>query len=429
MKHARIEKNHIIVSAGIVLLLLLGACAIPVSAADPTVMVTAYKVSPSVLAPNGYGTIQVTLTNTAGTAVMKESSGVSSAGEFQTTKSTDIPAQIDSVELIGGEIRVIDGNFQHFGAIGPGQSVDVTFSIQAPATEGLYFPEVWVEINGGKNVRYPVPVNVNADQYVMQSPTIVVYKQLPESVNPGESFPVNLTITNAGAIRASDIVLTTSTSSTSLGALGPNTISLSSLNGGEQQMVTLSFITDRNVPVGLAKIVLAIDYKLPDGTPEHQDEVIEVPIMGKSELGFVSVDTSPRKVVAGEPFDLTIRIENTGTGEAKQVAATIDLPMTGTRQSFIGKIKPGNDAPAVFMLDGGSSGTYEYTTSITYTDDLGTHTVVSPMSLRVTPQDYTGAIVMVIIIILAGGFIAYRYWYIPRKNGNGALPWVKKNSK
>ncbi len=111
--------------------------------------------------------------------------------------------------------------------------------------------------------------------------------------------------------------------------------------------------------------MLSIDYKLPDGTQKHQDEVIEVPIKGKSELGFVSVDTSPRRVSAGEPFDLTIRIENTGTGEAKQVAATIDLPMTGTRQSFIGKIKPGNDAPAVFMLDGGKSGTYEYNTSIT----------------------------------------------------------------
>jgi len=201
------------------------------------------------------------------------------------------------------------------------------------------------------------------------------------------------------------------------------------MNGGETQTVSLDFITDRYVPVGLAKIMLSIDYKLPDGTQKHQDEVIEVPIKGKSELGFVSVDTSPRRVVAGEPFDLTIRIENTGTGEAKQVAATVDLPMTGSKQSFIGKIKPGNDAPAVFMIDGGSGGTYEYNASITYTDDLGTHTVIHPMSLRVTPQDYTGTILLVIIIVLAGGFVAYRYWYIPRKNGNGALPWVKKNSK
>ncbi len=425
MRHSRTYMIPVIVSLG--LLLLLGACAIPVSAADPTVIVSDYTVTPSVLAPGGYGRIQVTLTNTAGTAVLKESSGLSTGGEFQTTKSTDIPAEIDSIELVGTGIKVIDGNFRQFGAIGPGQSINVTFSVQAPTTEGLYFPEVWVGINGGKNVRYPVPVNVNTGEYVMQSPTLVISKDLPEGVNPGDSFPVNLTISNAGAIRASDIILTTSTSSSSLGSKGPNTMSLESLNGGEAVAVTLEFMTDRFVPVGLQKVNLSIDYKLPDGSPKHQDEVIEIPIKGESELGFVSVDTSPRKVTAGQPFDLTIRIENTGSGEAKQVAATVDLPMTGTKQSFIGKIKPGNDAPAIFMLDGVRGGTYDYNVSITYTDDIGTHTVVRPMSLRVVPQDYTGTIIVGLLAVIAGGFVAYRYWYLPRKNGNGALPWVKKN--
>jgi len=428
MQCAQIQKFNLI-TTGILFLLVLGACCSHASAADPTVIITDYTVTPSVLAPGGYGTIQVTLTNTAGSASMKESSGVSASGEFQTTKSTDIPAVIESVQLIGGEIRVIDGSYQHFGAIGPGQSVDVTFSIQAPGTEGLYFPEVWVEINGGKNVRYPVPVNVNTDQYVMQSPTLVISKQLSESVNPGESFPVVLVISNAGAIRASDIVLTTSTSTTSLGAKGPNTLTIDPLNGGENRTVTLEFITDRFVAVGLQKIQLGIDYKLPDGTQRHQDETIEIPIKGKAELGFVSVDTTPRRVTAGTPFDLTIRIENTGTGEAKQVTATIDLPMTGNRQSFIGKIKPNNDAPALFMLDGGPGGTYEYKVTINYTDDLGTHTVTFPMSLRVTPADYTGTIIFIVIIAIVAGFLAYRYWYLPKKNGNGAFPWVKKNSK
>jgi hypothetical protein len=426
MKLARIA-TRLIPVAGLALLLLLGACAMPVSAEEPTVIVSHYTVTPSVLVPGGYGTIQVTLTNTAGTAVLKESSGISAAGEFQTTRSTDIPAEIESIELVGDKIKVIDGNFKRFGAIGPGQSVNVTFSIRAPEAEGLYFPEVWVGINGGKNVRYPVPVNVNAGDFVMQSPTLVISKDLPEMVNPGDSFPVNLTVSNSGAIRASDIILSLSTSSSSLGSKGPNTVSLEPLNGGEEQAVALEFMTDRNVPIGLQKVNLAIDYKLPDGTPKHQDEVIEVPIKGEAELGFVSVDTSPRRVTAGQPFDLTIRIENTGTGEAKQVAATVDMPMTGTKQSFIGKIKPGNDAPAIFMLDGGKGGTYDYNATITYTDDMGTHTVVRPMSLQVVPQDYTGTIIMVLLIVIAGGFVAYRYWYLPRKNGNGAFPWVKKN--
>ncbi|OPX67939.1 MAG: hypothetical protein A4E38_01963 [Methanoregulaceae archaeon PtaB.Bin108] len=428
MQFAQIrERNYIM--TGVLLLLVMGACCVHVSATDPTVVITDYRVTPSVLAPDGYGTIRVTLTNTATSASLRESSGVAVSGEFQTTKSTDIPAIIDSVNLIGGEIRVIEGSYQHFGAIGPGQSVDVTFSIQAPEKEGLYFPEVWVDINGGKNVRYPIPVNVNSDSLVMQSPTLVISKQLPETVNPGESFPVVLLIKNAGSIRASDIVLSTSTSTTSLGSKGPNTITIEPLNGGENRTITLEFITDRFVTVGLQKIKIGIDYKLPDGTERHQEETIEVPIKGKAELGFVSVDTTPRRVSAGTPFDLTIRIENTGTGEAKQVAAVVDLPMTGNRQSFIGKIKPNNDAPALFMLDGGSGGTYEYNVTITYTDDIGTHTIGFPMSLRVTPEDYSGTIILVAIIAIVAGILAYRYWYLPRKNGNGALPWVKKNSK
>ena len=426
MKHAR-NNLKCIIMAGMALLLLLGAVVVPVAAEEPTVIISHYTVTPAVLIPNGYGTIQVTLTNTAGTAVLRESSGISAAGEFQTTRSTDIPAEIESIELVGDKIKVIDGNFKRFGAIGPGQSVNVTFSIQAPGTEGLYFPEVWVGINGGKNVRYPIPVNVNTGEYVMQSPILVISKLLPESVNPGDSFPVNMTVSNAGAIRASDIILTTSTSSTSLGSKGPNTISLQPLNGGEEQPVTLEFMTDRYVPVGLQKINLSIDYKLPDGTPRHQDEVIEVPIKGESELGFVSVDTSPRRVTAGQPFDLTIRIENTGTGEAKQVAATVDLPMTGTKQSFIGKIKPGNDAPAIFLLEGLKGGNYPYNLTITYTDDMGAHTFSRPMNMRVQPADMSGTIIIGLIVLVILGFVGYRYWYLPKVNGDGKFPWDKKN--
>ena len=56
----------------------------------------------------------------------------------------------------------------------------------APAAEGLYFPEVWVGINGGKNIRYPVPVNVNTGEYVMQSPITRDYQaDCPRASIPG----------------------------------------------------------------------------------------------------------------------------------------------------------------------------------------------------------------------------------------------------
>jgi hypothetical protein len=394
---------------------------------QPTVFVENYTVTPQVLAPGDHGTITVVIRNTAGTATLQESSGIISGGSFTTVKSVDIPIQIDSISLEGNGITVISESYQRFGSLGPGQSATVTFAIQAPTKDGIYFPEVWVDINGGKSVRYPVPVNVNAKNQVLRAPAIVVEKSLPDNVNPGESFSVQLNLKNAGVLRASQILLSVNTSTSSIGIKGSNTQVLDDLEGGASKGVAIDFVTDKNAPLGLQKVNLLFNYQLPDGTTKQQAEVIEVPVKGKAELGFVSVDTNPPRLTEKTPFDLTIRIENTGTGDAEQVSATIDLPTEGTKEAFIGKIKPGNDAPAVFLLEGAGAGTHAYTLNVTYTDDMGAHTMTRRMNLRVPQTDMSGTIILVVIILVVLGAVAYRYWYLPRINGNGKLPWVKKN--
>jgi hypothetical protein len=201
-----------------------------------------------------------------------------------------------------------------------------------------------------------------------------------------------------------------------LGLIGP----------GRARTADLVLLSDRDASPGLTQVPVTLQYNSVDGNLHTQTTAINLMMKGKGELGFVSVDTSPRRVAENQPFDLTIRIENTGTGEAKQVAAEIDLPMTGTKQSFIGKIKPGNDAPAVFLIDGAKGGTYAYNVTIRYVDDLGTHTVIRQISLRIDPADPTGGYILLLVII-GGGLLAYRFWYLPRKNDGGALPWVKKS--
>ena len=346
---------------------------------QPTVFIESYTVTPQVLAPGDHGTIAVVIRNTAGSATLTELTGQSTGGGIASTRVVDIPIQIDAISLEGNGITVISETYRRFGSLGPGQSATVTFAIQAPDKEGIYFPEVWVDINGGKSVRYPVPVNVNSKSQMFRSPTIVVGKSLPDTINPGESFPVVLELKNAGTLRAGQVLLTVNTSTSSIGVKGSNTL------------------------------------------------VIDVLFKGKAELGFVSVDTNPPRLTENTPFDLTIRIENTGTGEAKQVSAVVDLPSEGKKESFIGKIKPGNDAPAIFLLEGAKPGNHPYTLSITYTDDMGTHTMTRDMNLRVPQADISGTIILVIIILGILGFVAYRYWYLPRINGDGKFPWVKKN--
>ena len=393
---------------------------------QPTVFIERYTVTPQVLAPGDHGTVAVVIKNTASTATLQESSGIV-GGSFTTVKSVDIPTQIDAIGMDGNGITVISETYQQFGSIGPGQSATVTFAIQAPLEEGIYFPEVWVDIYGGRNVRYPVPVNVNAKNQVLRAPAIVVKKSLPDTVNPGDSFPVRLTLENAGTLRANQVILSVNTSSSSIGVKGPGTLVIDELDGGSSQDVTVDFVTDKKAPTGLQKVYLTFDYQLPDGTAKQQREIIEIPVKGRAELGFVSVDTNPPRLAEKTPFDLTIRIENTGSGDAEQVSATIDLPAEGTKEAFIGKIKPGNDAPALFLLEGAKAGTHPYTLTINYTDDMGTHTMTRDMNLRVAATDISGTIILVIVILGILGFVAYRYWYLPRINGDGKFPWVKKN--
>ncbi|MDD1669202.1 MAG: S-layer protein [Methanomicrobiales archaeon] len=398
------------------------------STKDPTVAITDYQVTPSILLPGDEGIITITLANTAKAASSTESMVQTGIwGTSTTTTTRDMTVLVESVYLYGQGLEVVEGNYQRVGALGPGQSLKLTFLIKAPSREGMYFPEVWIRIPEGTSVQYPVPVNVNSAIGIQKQEILILSSSLPDTVQPGDEIPASLTLRNDGRLLADDVTLKIGNVSGQVAPKGTDLYHLGAIGPGVRKTIAVTLLSDRETEPGLVQVPVTLMYKGMDGSSHTQATTLNVMMKGQGELGFVSVDTSPRRVSENQPFDLTIRIENTGTGEAKQVAASVDLPMTGTEQSFIGKIKPGNDAPAVFMLDGGKSGTYSYNASITYTDDLGTHTVTRQMSLRVVPSDSSGGLILMLLGVLGVGVVAYRFWYIPKKNGGGALPWVKKS--
>lgn len=398
----------------------------PVNADTPTVTITDYEVTPSVLMPDSMGTITVTIKNTAASASVSESTGLShdNAG---TTKTTDINVYIENVHLEGNGIEVSSNDFERVGDLGPGQFTTITFSIRAPEKSGMYFPEVWIDTAGGRSTRYPVPVNVNTASGIQKQAILILDTSLPASVNPGDEIPVTLTMRNDGQLLADDVTLKIINASSSVAPKTTDLYHLGTLNAGEQKVVAITLLSDKDAAIGLIRVPVMISYNSLDGTPVSQQTGIDIMMKGRAELGFVSVDTSPPRLTENTPFDLTIRIENTGTGEAKQVSAKIDLPAEGTREAFIGKIKPGNDAPAIFLLEGLKGGNYPYTLNITYTDDMGLHTLIRQMNVRVTPADTSGTILFMLVILVILGVIGYRYWYLPRTNGDGKFPWERKN--
>lgn len=409
----------------LVFVLFAAAIALPVSAeyGIPVAMVTNVSVNPPIMSPESLGTITILVQQTGRTSV-SEHQNLSFGNSI--TYSWLETVDIEQVNLEGNGFVVLSPVFDHIGEIGPDTAIPFTFTVRAPAKSGIYYLEARISTDGG-SIRYPILVNVNTPVNIRRQAILIMNTTLPAIVSPGQKIPVQVTLTNAGGTLAEDVTLEIANVSNEIAPETGTRYYLGVLEPGSRKSLDIVLISDRNADPGLVMVPVTLQYTRIDGSLQSETASIDLLMQGEAELGFVSVDTSPRRVTEKQPFDITIRIENTGSGDARQVSVAVDLPMSGTKQSFVGKIKPGNDAPAVFMLDGGAAGGYEYNASISYVDDLGTHTEVRQMSLRVTRDDPAGLILVIVLVIIAGVLLAYRYWYLPRKDGNGALPWVKKS--
>ena len=412
----------------VIIIALLGALVIPASAAGtPTVTITDYNVNPSVLMPDSFGTITITVKNTATSASVVQKIGQQSDTAYDTTKTMDINVNIENVKLEGNGIEILSKDYNRVGEIGPGQSIPITFSIRAPSKSGMYYPEVWIDTTDGKSTRYPIPVNVNTAVGIQRQAILIMDTSIDGTANPGEEIPVTLTLRNSGQTLADDVTVKIENASAGVAPKNADLYHLGVINGGGQQTIKLVLLSDKKANAGLVRIPVTISYSAIDGVLKTQKTGIDLMMKGKAELGFVSVDTNPPRLTEKTPFDLTIRIENTGTGEAKQVSAKIDLPTEGKKEAFIGKIKPGNDAPALFLLEGAKSGNHPYTLTIVYTDDMGEHTIKRDMNLYVPSTDMSGTIIAILIILVIIVAVGYRYWYQPKVNGERKFPWERKS--
>ncbi|MDD1724547.1 MAG: hypothetical protein LUQ07_05415 [Methanospirillum sp.] len=408
------KKNakKLLASFGLILCLLAILTVSPVSAGTPvSVIITDYKVTPSVLLPGEEGTVTVTLKSVSGGT----STSSIKSGEDALQTTTSISPYIESVILKSKDFEILGGDSKFEGNIGPDQSVPVTFLVRAPQKSGMYFPEVWIRVRDGQSLKYPVPVNVNSQLSVLRTPSLALENTFPGTVKPGTKIDGTIRIRNEGSTRADNIRVFVNGTPPSVIPAGISSFLVDRLDTGMSRERNLSLLVDKNTPTGIAEIPVRMSYALLDGTIIEDTGSIGLDIRGESEISITSVETTPTRVKPGEPFDLIIRVQNTGTGEAKSVSATIDLPVKGAKEAFIGRIKSGNDAPATFILEGAETGEYTYHTTISYVDDWGTHSLDKDLTLTVPANgDSSGLLIVIVIVVIAGAGL---FWYMRRKNG------------
>lgn len=376
----------------------------------PSVIIQDYKVTPAVLTAGEKGTLTITLKSiTPGTRTSSITSGTDTA-----SLSSPVIPYIDSVTFKSKDIDLLSTDSKFEGNIGPEQAVPVTFYIQAPQKNGLYFPEVWIRVRDGQSLKYPVPVNVGTQLSVLRTPTLSLENSFPSMVKPGTKIDGNVTIRNEGASQADNIQIMVNGTPPSVIAAGISSFQVEQLAAGEAVTRNLSLLVDKNIQAGLVEVPVRMKYALIDGSSVEQLGSIGIDVRGEAELGITAVETTPSRVSQKEAFDLMIRVQNTGTGDAKSVSAKIDLPIEGTKEAFVGKIKPGNDAPATFIMEGAKAGDYKYKATITWTDDWGEHSFTRDLSQTIPGSEDSGITIIGAIILIVIG--AGAFWYWRRKN-------------
>ena len=148
-----------------------------------------------------------------------------------------------------------------------------------------------------------------------------------------------------------------------------------------------------------------LEYRLTysnDGVIVQKDNSFFITIIGdKAELGIASIKTNPVLPFDGEIVEMTIRIENTGKGDANSVKVYAEHPFQGLKQSFIGNLESGEDGPAVLTFIAGKAGEYNLPIIISYTDDLGEREINTNVEISILEKSSNIKLIIFILVLVA----------------------------
>ncbi len=395
----------------LLLLFIAAAGVVPSGANQPSVIVEDAHVSPPVLMPGDQGLVSITLTNTASTAMKTESSGPGTGAGSSISRSTEINPVIEQVVLDGkGDIRVLGGISTYRGELGPRQSVTLVSLVEAPTYTGVFFPVLTVRLRDAEGLKYPIPVNVNTPIAGLRQPALVLKQSTIGPFAPGDRASLTVSLLNAGSADASDVLVRIGGNISGLFPLGTRSVDLARLPSGGNHTFVVDLQADRSTGTGLREVPVEIAYTTTDGTRVKETDMLGLDLRGRGELAVASLKTEPVRVRQGDEFDLVVRMDNTGTGDARSVSARIDLPLTGSKEAFVGTIRPGSNAPAVFTLQADRAGEFDYTFNATFEDDWGAHSAPRVLRLSVAPSGDALLGAGLIVLVVLGGLLALAFW-------------------
>jgi hypothetical protein len=375
MKEGRKRIGGLMALFFIAIALFLIVAATASAAEGPAVMVTGYTVEPGVLMPGDTGTIALTIKNMDTQSSESETVVTAPSGTSQqtttTTSTRGISAEIETIRLSSKskEVEWLSESLQrteyfNVGSLGPGESITITLPIKAAAyaRDGTYFPEVYIEVDNGDNVRFPLHVQVEGSE-------VQLFEQdIPSEISLSESTDIAIVVANNRPNTVSGVNVFVNSANDEL-EFTPKGVFIGNLGAYEQKTVTFTLTPYSE---GVKDINFKATYK--NGINGHSSELdSSMLVKSSSDVRLILVN-APEFVFKGDIARIDFDVAN---GLAKDIKAVSVVPEGGgvkilPSEYFIGDMEVGDVFSASFDL---------YTTDM----DLGETTI--PFKVMYTDID------------------------------------------
>lgn len=286
-------------------------------------------------------------------------------------------------------------------SMSPRSSHKTTFKIDVDrnAQYGVY--DLPYTIDYGDNNQYSGKITLS-----VKGDTLIEIKKVSvdnSKIEPGEIFKISVLLENVGDNEIKWLRL----------SLNPKDKELVPITSGSERILkdivpgstnesVFWFSLEKDATVRNYPIDLILNYMDERGVNYNETNLAGIVAAGRGGLDIAKKTTDPSRILEDKPFVLTVKIENTGTGDAKGVSARLESDLTGDTLAYLGEIKKDDYSNAVFTMDGAKSGKRTGILKMTYEDDFGKHEVDKDIIIIIAPNEGASPLPLIagIIIVL-----------------------------
>jgi len=243
----------------------------------------------------------------------------------------------------------------------------------------------------GNHYEYPQTIAVEVIGITTGRPQLVIEaaETKPAVLGPGDAFSLTLHLANRGSRTATQVAVSTASADLAVPASGSNVVVVEQIGIDQVTTVTLPLVLGEVTQAGRLSMEIALDCSDYSGgsytTRQSVGLEVSTALADRPQLIIAGYRTAPDPLAPGDPFTLTLEVNNVGGGEAQRLTLTLGgeggsgLAPFAPLQSSNVKFVPGLAAGATLELsqrlvvDGGAeSKAYSLPVALAFDDAHGT---------------------------------------------------------